>query len=49
MNAENYVELLNNIFVEFAKINYGNNITFQQDNAPIQVEHFSEHFFKKRI
>ncbi|TMW48876.1 hypothetical protein DOY81_006040, partial [Sarcophaga bullata] len=48
MNAENYVELLDNVFVEFAEENYGNNFIFQQDNAPIYVAKRTKAFFEEK-
>lgn len=46
MNAENYVELLDSVLIEFAEENYGNNFTFQQDNAPIHTARTTNKFFE---
>lgn len=48
MNAENYVDLLDNVFIEFAEENYGNNFIFQQDNAPIHTARTTKGFFVEK-
>lgn len=48
MNAEAYVDLLDSNLIEYAGDLYGDNWTFQQDNAPIHVARFTKDFFKSR-
>ena len=40
INAENYVELLDNVLINYAEENYGNNFIFQQDNAQCHIWQF---------
>lgn len=48
MIAENYVELLENVLIDFAETNYGNNFVFQQDNAPIHKARLTKQFFEDK-
>lgn len=44
MNAEIYADLLENNLIDFAGELYGDNWTFQQDNAPVHVARLTKNF-----
>lgn len=48
MNAENYIDLLDNVLIDFAEENYGNNFTFQQDNAAIHTARKTKQFLEDK-
>ena len=45
-NSEKYVELFENSLIDFEAELYGDNWTFQQDNAPIHVARHTKGFFE---
>lgn len=45
MNAEKYVELLDDVLIAFAEDFWDNSWIFQQDNAPIHVARYTKDFF----
>lgn len=48
VNAQMYVELLNDVLLDFAEDIYGESWTFQQDNASIHSAKFTKQFFASK-
>lgn len=48
VNAQMYVELLNDALLDFAEDIYGESWTFQQDNASIHSAKFTKQFFASK-
>jgi len=47
MTAQNYVELLESVLVQFGEDKFGDTWIFQQDNAPIHTARLTKAFFKE--
>lgn len=48
MNAENYIEVLDDVLLNFAEEFHGESWTYQQDNAPIHSAKRTKEFFASK-